>query len=185
MTNRLRFDITVDGLSEQTDSALNLREDNSGLDAMKCARLLEAIGSGMRPGEIRVVTGAVRAVASGTFTDNPTAADTVTINGVAFTARASGAVANEFNLVSGGSNAADAAGNATALAAAINASTTAKIKGVIKATATLGVVDLECLVPGSLGLLCTLAESMGNFTVTGANFTLGAENTPKVIGRGR
>ncbi len=185
MTNRLRFDITLDGTSEQADSLLNLRSDNSGLDGMKCAQLIDSIASGQRPGEIRVITGAVRAVAVITFTDNPTAADTVTINGVAFTARASGAVANEFNLVSGGSAAADAAGNATALAAAINASTTAKIKGVIKATATLGVVDLECLVPGALGLLCTLTESMGNMTVSGGNFTLGAENTPKVIGRGR
>lgn len=111
---------------------------------------------------------AISASTTGTFTGDPTAGDTVTINSVAFTARASGAVANEYNFVAG-----DVTATAAALAAAINASTTARIIGTVAATSALGVVTFYSLVPGSVGLTTTITESTSNFTLAATTFATG------------
>lgn len=129
---------------------------------------------------MRFVKNAVRATQTGTFTGDPTAADTVTVNGVAFTARASGAVANEYNIVAG-----SVSGNAAALAAAINASTSAKIKNIIVATSALGVITFTCLVPGTIGNLMTVTESTSNFTLVGTALTGGTEDTEVLIENGQ
>ncbi len=111
---------------------------------------------------------AVAASTTGTFTGDPTAADTITINGVVFTARASGAVANEFNFVAG-----DVTTTAANLAAAINASVTARIIGTVGASSALGVVTFFSLIPGSVGLTTTITESLGNFTLAATTFSTG------------
>lgn len=133
------------------------------------ARYLEnkAITSGIK---ITYFDTAVSASTTGTFTGDPTAADTVTINGVAFTARASGAVANEYNFVAG-----DVTKTAAALAAAINASVTARIVNTIGASSALGVVTFFAIVPGSVGIPTVLSESTANFTL--ANTTLSTGGT--------
>ncbi len=120
---------------------------------------------------------AVAASTTGTFAGgDPTAGDTVTINGVAFTARASGAVANEFNIVVG-----SVSGNAAALAAAINASTTARIVGTVGASSSLGVVTFFSLIPGSIGLTTTITESMDNFTLTATTFATGGTQAHSTV----
>jgi hypothetical protein len=111
---------------------------------------------------------AVSASTTGTFTGDPSAGDTVTINGVAFTARASGAVANEYNITAGSVTA-----NAAALAAAINASVTARIVNTVRATSALGVVTFYSVVPGSVGLTTTITESTSNFTLAATTFATG------------
>jgi len=111
---------------------------------------------------------AVSASTTGTFTGDPSAGDTVTINGVAFTARASGAVANEYNITAGSVTA-----NAAALAAAINESTTARILNTVRATSALGVVTFYSVVPGSSGITTTITESTSNFTLVATTFTTG------------
>lgn len=111
---------------------------------------------------------AISASTTGTFTGDPLAGDTVTINGVAFTARASGAVANEYNFVAGSVSL-----TAAALAAAINASTTARIIGTVGATSALGVVTFFSIVPGSVGLTTTITESTSNFTLAATTFSTG------------
>lgn len=167
---------------DATQLAARLRLSGQTIDGPEDLQKLAAViaaNNGGRGTHLRFVKNAVRATQTGTFTGLPTAADTVTINGVAFTARASGAVANEYNI------GADATACAAALAAAINASTSAKIKNIILAESALGVVTLTCLVPGSIGNLCTLTESSANFTVAGANLASGSEDTEVLINAGR
>jgi len=133
----------------------------------------QAQGSGIK---IVYYDTAVSASTTGTFTGDPTAGDTVTINGVAFTARASGAVANEYNLVAGSVTL-----TAAALAAAINASTTARIIGNVGATSALGVVTFFSLIPGSVGIPNTITESTDNFTLTATNFATGGTQAHSAI----
>lgn len=110
---------------------------------------------------------AVSASTTGTFTGAPTAADTITVNGVVFTARASGAVANEFNI---GTSVTATAAN---LAAAINASTTTGIVGVVGASSAAGVVTFFSIVPGAVGKNIPIVESLGNFTLAAVTFSTG------------
>lgn len=114
--------------------------------------------------------------ASGTFTlsGNLTANDTIIINGVTFTAVASGATGNQFNI--GGS----AALTIVAAAAAINASATALVSGYITATATSAtVLTITSAFYGLAGNQCTIAEGVDGGTVitaSGARLTAGAED---------
>lgn len=119
---------------------------------------------------------AVSASTTGTFTGDPTAGDTVTINGVAFTARASGAVANEYNIVTS-----SVSGNAAALAAAINASVTARVINTVGATSALGVVTFYSIVPGSSGITTTITESTANFTLVATTFTTGGTQSHNAV----
>lgn len=90
------------------------------------------------------------------------AADTVTINGVVFTAVDADAGANEF--LQTGTNTADA----TALAAAINASTTAGVKDVVVATSNGAAVTVASVVPGLVGNAIQIKSSDGTtLAVTG------------------
>lgn len=125
----------------------------------------EAMGRGIN---IRYADTAVSASTTGTFTGDPTAGDTVTVNGTAFTARASGAVANEYNIVTG-----SVSGNAAALAAAINASTTTGIINTVSASSALGVVTFSSVVPGPVGKNIAISESTNNFTLADTTFSTG------------
>lgn len=114
-----------------------------------------------KSGSVRVELGAVQASGNITFTGLPTATETCSINGVTFTARASGAVANEFNI------AGTAAGTATNLAAAINASVTTGIINVVSASANGGVVTITAVEPGLEGnSLGAISDSLTNATST-------------------
>ncbi len=125
----------------------------------------QVLGRGIN---IRYADTAVSASTTGTFTADPTAGDTVTVNGVVFTARASGAVANEYNFVAG-----DVTATAAALAASINASTTAGIINTVGASSALGVVTFFSIVPGPVGLNIPISESTGGFTLAQVTFTTG------------
>ena len=133
----------------------------------------EAMGRGIN---IVYFDTAVSASTTGTFTGDPTAGDTVTVNGVAFTARASGAVANEYNFVTG-----NVTSTAAALAASINASTTAGIINTVGATSALGVVTFYSIVPGSVGLNIPITESTQNFTVAAATFSTGGTQSHNAV----
>lgn len=109
----------------------------------------------------------VSASTTGTFTGAPTAADTITINGVVFTARASGAVADEFNIGS------TVTATASALVAAINASTTTGILNTVRATSAAGVVTFYSVVPGPGGKNIPITESLDNFTLAAVTLSTG------------
>lgn len=107
--------------------------------------------------------------ASGTLTCvSVVATDTATINGVAFTAVASGATGNQFNV------GVDDTATALNLKNAINASATALVSGYVTATSALGVVTVTSAFYGLAGNMTTLASAGGTITVSGARLTGGA-----------
>lgn len=121
---------------------------------------------------IYLKVGEVAATATLTSTGAATAAQTFVLNGVTFTGRASGAVADEFNV------SATPATQATNIAAAINASVTAGIPGVVTAAASSGVVTITAVEPGIEGNSLIITEGLSNVTLssfatsaTGANGT--------------
>lgn len=133
--------------------------------------LINAMEGGLKDIQDGLIVFGVPATATCVFTGAPTAAQTVTINGVAFTARASGATGDEFDI---GANVTATALN---LATAINASTTAGITGVVSATSSVGTVTISALVTGKFGLGYTIAETLSNATVTA--FALSAAETSR------
>ncbi len=135
------------------------------IDSIGAFLQTQAMGRGIN---VVYFDAAVSASTTGTFTGDPTAADTVTVNGVAFTARASGAVANEYNIVTG-----SVSGNAAALAASINASITAGVIGTVQASSALGVITFSAVVPGSAGKNIPISESTSNFTLADTTFSTG------------
>lgn len=108
-------------------------------------------------------------LASGTFTlDTVIATDKVSINGVDFTAVASGATGNQFNV------GADDEETAANLAAAINASATALVSGYVTASASGEVVTVTSAFYGLAGNQTTIASADATITASGARLTGGA-----------
>jgi len=124
----------------------------------------QAIGRGLL---IRYADTAVSASTTGTFTGAPTAGDTITLNGVAFTARATASLANEFTI---GSSVTATASN---LVTAIQASTTAGVVNTVGATSAAGVVTFFSIVPGPVGKALVLSESCNNFTLADTTLSTG------------
>lgn len=123
---------------------------------------------------VAYATGTVRMIHAG-LSDG----DTLTIGGVAITARAAATLNNEFTI------GANATADATALAAAINASTS--FQGVITATSSGAHVYLTCSVGGHVGSLITLATSDATaFDVSGSrlSLTVTSVQTPVALSRG-
>lgn len=113
---------------------------------------------------------------AGTFTGTGTAADTITINGVAFTLVASAATTHEVTI------GADAAGTAANLVAKINA---VQDEVNVSAVAAGAVVTLTALEPGVGGNTITLAEASSAFSWAGAATTLSggsAETESRAVG---
>lgn len=112
--------------------------------------------------------------ASGTFIlDTVVATDAISINGVTFTAVASGATGNQFNV------GADDVETAANLAAAINASVTALVSGYVTATSaagltTTGVVTVTSSFYGLAGNQTTIASADATIVASGARLTAGA-----------
>lgn len=120
---------------------------------------------------VKIQGNEVKASGTITFSAAATANDTLIINGVTFTAKASGAGANEFNI------GVTATASATNLAAAINASVTALVAGYVTATSALGVVTVSSALYGIGGNQATIAEGVDGgsvITVSGARLTAGA-----------
>lgn len=127
--------------------------------------LLEArkVISGINSGSVTVQASSADPVqASGTITlthASIAADDTVTVLGVTLTAKASGAVANQFNI------GANATADAVALAACINANAT--IAQALVATSALGVVTIKAITPGVVGnyLLAMATSNAPGFAI--------------------
>jgi len=133
-----------------TIARLNLKTAEYRTNLNRLSDYLGALASGNVSG----VSGTNKCIVGG-FTNaygtitlastGPVATNTFSLNSVTFTARASGATGNEYNL--GGSLAA----TATNIANAINASTSDKISGVVTASASGAVVTITANAPGKLG----------------------------------
>jgi len=163
--------LTHEDTSLSLRQRLNFNANNREENIINLMKYLEGVRNGSYGNlttEARL--GETAATATITSTGAATATETVTINGVVFTAVASSPSANEFILH------ATVATQATNLANAINASTTAGVLNVT-ASAAAGVVTLTCDIPGTVGNAMTLSESMSNVTVSGANFAGGASDS--------
>jgi hypothetical protein len=169
----LKLQLSVDETTGQINELLQLDTTSYQGSLSRLIEYFEQLRSRARNAYMKTHRAAVRAVATLTLTGLPTAADTFTLNGVTFTARASGAVANEFNI------GADATATAAAIAAAINASVTAKVSGYVTATSALGVVTITLVEPGLVGNLASLSESMNN--TTRVDFAGGSDGTEKIL----
>ena len=152
-----------------------------------CQKLIEYLRAAMsktvadRLQTLRFQLGAVQATGTVVFTaTQPVANETITINGVAFTAKASGATGNQYNF--GAASAPGAIASATSLAAAINASATAGILGVVtadNAAGTLPTVTVTAVTPGIVGNSLVISESTTG--TTAVSFASGAEGTDTTV----
>jgi len=136
------------------------------------AQFLESIVSGGQMGSPPSVVSSIEDYAvraSGTFTlTSVVATDAISINGVTFTAVASGATGNQFNV-----GVSDTA-TATNLAAAINASVTALVSGYVTATSATNVVTVSSTNYGIYGNQTLISSADGTIVASGARLTGGA-----------
>lgn len=167
--------ITCD-LSE-ADAKSKLYHQDGRLCMNKLADYLVSCAGGLHTASIELALAA--SVASGTVTlASVNVSDTVTVDGVVFTAVASGATGNQFN--QGGTDTADAA----SLVTAINANTT--LDGIVLASNVAGVVTITALEPGELGNSVSLASSNGTrLAVSGAALAGGTNGTEYTFSFGR
>ena len=149
-----------DGSGRSATDLANLQEVSTNYtgEANNLINYLAGLAGGSGAGNIcSSLSSSALVAATGTVTAaSVQAGDTVTINGVVFTATTSAAGANEFNI--GASDTTCAA----AIVTAINASTTALIQGFISPSSLLGVVTLTAIPAGVVGNAYTLASSNGS-----------------------
>lgn len=138
---------------------------------------LQGVKGGNYDAAVVVRGGAVKA--SGTLTlASVVATNTCVINGVTFTAIASGATGNQFNV--GGSDTATAEN----LAAAINASASAMVNQHVRATSSGAVVTVSAKLAGVSGNAITLAGST-NITASGARLESGSDGIARTYQFGK
>lgn len=161
-------DVTADGF--KSICPLNM----GGVEAVNSlGNYVDAVAGGLQDAELKVNVGVVKASASITSTGAAVADETLVVGNVTFTAKASGATGNEFNV------SATPATQAANIAAAINANVA--LQGVVRATAVLGVVTLVSEVPGKVGNAIALSETLTNVAISG--FSGGADGTAYVLNR--
>lgn len=124
------------------------------------------------PGATLVEVGGVAASGTVTFAGTAVANDTVTVNGVVFTFKASPVADTDVAL------GASAAGSAANLAAKLSASTDPKLAD-LSFTANLGVLTVSYAYEGVDGNLITLAASAA--TVSGATLSGGTDPTSRKV----
>jgi phage tail sheath gpL-like len=135
------------------------------------------VAGAIHTGRLSIVTTAVQA--TGTITLSSLANnDTITVNGVVYTAKTSGASGlNQFNL---GASDTTAAAN---FVAKLNADTSTSITDVVTATSALAVITFTSVVPGNVGNAITIAIS-AHGTASAARLASGAGDTPVVVYNG-
>lgn len=141
--------------------------DDSPASVARFSSWLRGMAGGVREGTLSFAYGMVYATATLTITSTgPADAQTFTLCGTTFTAKTTPAGTNHFQRSD------TPATVAAAIAAIILASPTAKVTGVVSATSLLGVVTVQCLIPGSVGngiqidvgTLANTALSSGGFS---------------------
>jgi phage tail sheath gpL-like len=152
-----KLNVSISTARTAATLARDLQRTDKYATIQAITRLLQSVLSGndMNP----VVTSAVddnATPASGTITLTGAGAanDTILINGVTFTAQASGATGNQWNV------GANATASAVAIAAAINASASALVNQHVTATSAAGVVTITSVVRGVYGNAVTIAKGV-------------------------
>jgi hypothetical protein len=111
----------------------------------------------------------VKATGSVIFADLPSADDTITLNGIVFTAKASGATGNEYNI------GATVAATVENLYNSVIAATNTALKGAIYAY-DADSLNITFATAGTIGNAYTLAESGSNTSVSASTLTSGVDN---------
>lgn len=158
-----QIEVTHDETSANDQRDLYAETGYRELAALKLEDFMKKCVSGSHPCSIKTRVNAVKATGTITLASH-VATDTVTVNGITFTAVASGATGNQYNI------GADDTATAVNLAAALNANTT--LDGMIIATSALAVVTLTALSAGEIGNAMTLAIS-AHGSVSAARMTGG------------
>jgi hypothetical protein len=155
-----------------TQVAANLRMNGTGSwhNVFRLMDWLRGFAKGTRRGNMLVKVGPVQATGTVTFSSF-VADDTVTVNGVVFTGKASPSGAQEFLI------GADDTATAVAFAAKINASALAHIVSCLSATSALGVVTLTATTPGLEGNNNTIAISAHGSVSGSGRLTSGTDGT--------
>ena len=156
----------VHGSENQYDLERELLAENNNrfLAGQRLMAYVRSIMGGAK--QAKVTIGVNASQATGTITlASHVATNTVTVNGVTFTAVASGATGNQYNV---GTDSVTAAN----LAAAINASVSPLVAGYVTAVANGAVVTISAVTPGLAGNVFTIAVS-ANGTASGARLTGG------------
>lgn len=169
MASFLRLDINLSKNAADVVSDLRLSTGvGSKTTLSRLLALIEGCVAGAFSSAWKIVTGAVRATGTVTFS-SWVATDTVTVGAVVLTGSATPANENQF--LSTGNDAADA----VAFAACVNAhSVLSKIVSV--ATPTTATATITCLVPGAIGNQVGLAIS-AHGSVSAATLTGGVDGT--------
>jgi hypothetical protein len=150
--------ITSNNTAAQIKNAIINLQQGSQPCLQSYENYFAGINGGTDRALINVAVGGVQATATMTSTGAATAAEIFTIANVVFTARASGATGNEFNV------SATVATQAANIAAAINAST--GLTAICTATSALGVVTITSYLPGIIGNGIQFSEGLSNVTIT-------------------
>ena len=159
--------IDTDLSADQFKSIVPMPSSRAG--ALSLASYLRSLAGRIRTAFVSVKVGAVQAagsivVSAGGSSNN----QTMTICGVTFTAKTSGATGNQFNV------SATAATQASNMATAINAS--ANLAGICTASAANGTVTLTAVVPGVIGNGLVAANvDLANVVIT--SFSAGSDGT--------
>jgi hypothetical protein len=155
--------VAQDQATADTQRDLIAETGQNMLAGLKLKDYFKMLTSGIRPGVVQTKVNAAKA--SGTFAVGTMVAnDTMTINGIVFTAVGTAASALSFSI--GGTPTITAA-NAVAK---INLDST--LDGMIIATSVTSVITIEALVPGELGNALTIANS-ANATASAARLAGG------------
>lgn len=157
---------------DRINAYLNPRAGLTKENVSSLLNYMEATNGGSFDLTIGTIVVAPSAIATFTFNGQPTAAQTCVINGVTFTAVASGATGNQFNI---GGTAAITAQN---FVNAVNASTTAGIQNNFTATLAGTVATITSNVPGSAGIYHA-TNALTNVVL--ANFALPSAETSRTI----
>jgi phage tail sheath gpL-like len=159
-----------DAVSADVQQTLHAEANYRELAAAKIKQYVDRHVSGVRPAAVKTRINAAKASGTITFSGTGAANDTVIVNGVTFTAVASGATGNQWNV------GASATLSGDALAAAINASATALVVNNVTAANVAGVVTITAVDPGTMGNCVTIAEGVdasSHMAVSGARLTGG------------
>jgi phage tail sheath gpL-like len=171
------IEITTDETAADVAEKLATAKGDPKRLANELVTYFNKMAGGLVPANVKVKIGDVKATGTVTLA-SVDVDDTVTIDGVTFTAVASGATGAQFN--QGGTDTADAA----SLVTAINANTT--LDGRVVATSALGVVTITAIEAGELGNSVTLASSNGTrLAVSAAALAGGVNGTTTSFAFGR
>lgn len=162
MAINVNLNIDVNDSADSIASLINGTNSGTKRNLQGIANFIGALQGGARSFSSGRITITTKAFAVLTVSGTPVADETFVINGVTFTAKASGTAENTFIL---------SANNTTCaknIAAAINASVTDGIANAIVATSADGVITLTAIGDGYSALGFTISESMTGLAITSA-----------------